>query len=99
MLEPEKAHPTGEFIIVAKFGGHVLHHLASRLANVIRYRGRQTKNLYPYLSFYNCCTVLCTVSGFSSSLLKVLFVVKYAYKLFFLDSNFRGVSHFWVIPT
>ena len=28
--EPEKAHPTGEFIIVAKFGGHVLRHLASR---------------------------------------------------------------------
>ena len=30
--EPEKAHPTGEFVIVAKFGGHVLHHFASRLA-------------------------------------------------------------------
>jgi len=29
-LEPEKAHPTGEFIVVAKFGGHVLRHLASR---------------------------------------------------------------------
>jgi len=37
--EPENAHPTGEFVIVAKFGGHVLHHLASRLANVIRERG------------------------------------------------------------
>ena len=36
-LEPEKVHPTGEFVIVAKFGGYVLHHLAScRLANVIR---------------------------------------------------------------
>jgi len=22
-LEPQKAHPTGEFVIVAKFGGHV----------------------------------------------------------------------------
>jgi len=31
-LEPQKAHPTGEFIISAKFGGNVLHHLASRLA-------------------------------------------------------------------
>jgi len=43
--EPQKAHLTGEFVIVAKFGGHALHHLASRLANVIRQGGRQTKNL------------------------------------------------------
>ena len=40
-MEPEKAHPTGEFVIVAKFGGHVLHHLASRLANVIGQGGRE----------------------------------------------------------
>jgi len=39
-LEPEKAHPTGEFVIVAKFGAHVLRHLASRLVNVIREGGR-----------------------------------------------------------
>jgi len=26
--EPQKAHLTGEFVIVAKFGGHVLRHLA-----------------------------------------------------------------------
>jgi len=37
--EPQKAHLTGEFVIVAKFGGHVLHHLASGLANVIRQGG------------------------------------------------------------
>ena len=37
----EKAHPTGEFIILAKFGGHVLRHLASKLASVIREGGRQ----------------------------------------------------------
>ena len=43
--EPQKAHLTGEFIIVAKFGGHALRHLATRLANVIRQGGRQTKNL------------------------------------------------------
>jgi len=36
---------TGEFVIVAKFGGHALRHLASRLANVIRQGGRQTNNL------------------------------------------------------
>ena len=33
--EPQKVHLTGEFIIVAKYSGHALHHLASRLANVI----------------------------------------------------------------
>jgi len=29
-LEPQKAHFTGEFVIVAKFGGHALCHLGSR---------------------------------------------------------------------
>ena len=38
--EPQKAHPTGEFVIVEKFGGHVLRHLTSRLVNVIRQEGR-----------------------------------------------------------
>jgi len=67
--EPQKAHPTGEFVIVAKFGGHVLHHLASGLVNVIREAGRQTKNYFfkkSVLSFYNYCYVLCTISGFSN---------------------------------
>ena len=40
LSEPQKAHLTGEFVIVEKFGGHVLRHLASRLANVIRQAGR-----------------------------------------------------------
>jgi len=39
--EPEKAHPTGEFIIMAKFGDHVLRRLASSLSNVIKQGGRQ----------------------------------------------------------
>jgi len=43
--EPQKAHLTGEFVIVEKLGGHALHHLSSRLANVIRQGERQTKNL------------------------------------------------------
>jgi len=54
---------------VAKFGCHVLHHLATRLANVIREGGRQTENLFffnVYLSLYDFCTVLCTMSGFST---------------------------------
>jgi len=41
--ESQKAHLTGDFVIVEKFGGHALRHLASRLANVIRQGGRQTK--------------------------------------------------------
>jgi len=49
--EPQKAHLTGEFVIVAKFGGHVLHHLASRLVNVVRQGGRQTKNLVLVILF------------------------------------------------
>ena len=40
LFGPEKVHLTGEFIIVARFGGHALHRLASRLANVIREGGR-----------------------------------------------------------
>ena len=40
-LELEKAHSIGEFVIVAKFGGHLLHHLVSSLSNVIRQVGRQ----------------------------------------------------------
>jgi len=39
-LEPQKVHLTSEFVIVAKFGGHALHDLASRLVNVIREGGR-----------------------------------------------------------
>jgi len=39
--EPQKVHLTGEFVIVAKFGGHALRHLASSLANVIRQGGKQ----------------------------------------------------------
>ena len=39
--EPQKAHLTSEFVIVAKFGGHALRYLASRLGNVVRQGGRQ----------------------------------------------------------
>ena len=70
LSKPQKAHSTGEFVIVAKFSGHVLHHLASRLVNVIREGQRREESrlkklvlviLKPYLSFYNCCNVLCTM--------------------------------------
>ena len=38
---PEKAHPMCEFVIAAKFSGHVLRRLASSLSNVIWQAGRQ----------------------------------------------------------
>ena len=50
--EPQKAHLTGEFVIVAKFGGHALRRLASRLANVIRQEGREG-NLVLVIFFKN----------------------------------------------
>ena len=40
-MKPEKVHPTGEFVIMEKFGGHVLRHLAARLENVMREGGRE----------------------------------------------------------
>ena len=43
--ETQKAHLTGEFGIVAKFGGHALRHLASRLVNVIQQGGREEGRL------------------------------------------------------
>jgi len=54
--EPQKAHLTGELVIVAKFGGHALRRLASRLAKVVRQKGgreggRQTKNLVLVIFF------------------------------------------------
>jgi len=82
LSEPQKAHLTGEFVIVGKFGGHALRCLASRLANVVRQGGRQTKNLVlaiffknPYLSFNNCCIILCTISGFIVTSKQVLFIL------------------------
>jgi len=36
LVRTSKGTSTGEIVIVAKLGGHVLCHLASRLANVIR---------------------------------------------------------------
>jgi len=49
LSEPQKAHLTGGFVIVAKFGGHALCHLASRLANVVRQGGRQKLVLVIFL--------------------------------------------------
>ena len=44
-------------------------HLVSRLVNVIRQGGREGGRLKTsifFKSFYNCCTILCTMSGFSN---------------------------------
>ena len=51
-MESQKAYPTGEFIIVAKFGGHALRHLASRLANVIRQGGRKVDKKPSFSKFF-----------------------------------------------
>ena len=40
--EPQKAYHTGEFVIVAYNGGHVLLRLASRLATVVSQAARQS---------------------------------------------------------
>ena len=42
--ESQKAHATGELVIVAKNDGHMMYCLASSLAAVVRLAGRQTKN-------------------------------------------------------
>ena len=42
-IEPEMAYYSGDFLIVAKFGDHVLRHLASILSNVIRKVGSKRK--------------------------------------------------------
>ena len=67
--EPEKAHSTGDFVIVAKFGDHVLCCLASSLSNVIRQVGRQADEnsslgnflRIQYLAFGNYLVVLNTI--------------------------------------
>jgi len=56
--EPQKAHLTGEFVIVAKFGGHALHHLASRLANTIREEGREADYKPSFRDFFKKKSVL-----------------------------------------
>ena len=74
-MEPEKAHPTGEFVIVAKFGDRVLRRLASSLSNVIRQAGRQAnKNSslgdffrIQYLAFGYYLVVLNAIFGFGSA--------------------------------
>ena len=66
-MEPEKAHPTGEFVIVAKFSDHVLRRLASSLSNV----GRQTKIpaffTIQYLAFGYYFVVLNAIFGYVSA--------------------------------
>jgi len=65
-LEPQKAHLTGEFVIVAKFGGHTLCRLASRLVNVIRQGGRQIFFLKSFKLLQMLHSFMHTISGFSN---------------------------------
>jgi len=49
--EPQKAHLTGEFVIVEKFGDHTLRRLGSRLANVIRQGGKEADEKPSFSNF------------------------------------------------
>ena len=58
-LEPEKAHSTSGFAIVAKFGDHVLSRLAFSLSNVIRQVDENSSFLrIQYLAFGSYLVVL-----------------------------------------
>ena len=99
-LEPEKAHSTGELVIVAKFGDNVLHRLASSLSNMITQVGRQAdenSNLgdvfrIQFLAFGNYL-VLNTSHIFVPRLFheRAFLCIRY---LFFIGSSFRGMHHF-----
>ena len=52
LSEPQKAHPTSEFVILAKYGGHALHHLASRFMNVIRQGGSKADQNPSFSDFF-----------------------------------------------
>jgi len=72
-MREENLHAGGKWETMNFLGVALASRLAYRLSNVVRQAGRQTKNLVlaiffknPYLSFYSCCIVLCTISGFSN---------------------------------
>ena len=44
LLEPKKAHPTCELVIVLKYGGHALHGLAYKCGQEKKQIGSQTKH-------------------------------------------------------
>ena len=50
LSNPQKAHPTSEFVIVSYYRDYRAHSLVRRLSNVIRQVGRQTKN--PVLAIF-----------------------------------------------
>jgi len=53
LSEPQKAHPTGEFVVVAKNGGCAPFYLSSRLATVVSEAVRRNFNFWRFLKkFY-----------------------------------------------
>ena len=68
--EPEKAHLTREFVIVAKFGDRVLRGLASSLSNVIRHAGRQADKNSSLGDFFR---IQCLAFGYSLVVLNAIF--------------------------
>ena len=82
LSEPKKTHPIDEFVIVAKFGGHVLRHLASRLVNMIRQAGRQTKNLV--------LVIFCKVHILSFYMFYALYLALVTLKRYFSSCKMGG---------
>jgi len=103
-----KRHIPGEFVIVAKFGDHALHCLASSLLNVIRQAGRQADKNFSlgdffriqYLAFGYYLVVFkrysaLVVPNYSVSM---LFFAYDILRMVFMGGSFRGACHFWVDP-
>ena len=74
--KPEKVHSTGEFVIVAKFGDHVLRCLASSVSNMIGQAGRLASKTSSLGDFFRIqylvtaafsCFKCYTVFGFGSA--------------------------------
>ena len=104
--EPEKAHPMSEFVIVAKFGGHVLRRLASSLLNMIRQAGRQ-KFQFRWLFWNSVFGIWLLFSGFKCYIrlwwcqnysVSMLFFAYDILRMVFMGGSLRGARHFLVDP-
>jgi len=86
-LEPEKAHSTGEFVIVEKFGDYVLRCLASCLLNVITQAGRRRQKFLTfriqYLAFGNYVVVSTLYSALVVPRLFCFLHVRYSQDAFY----------------
>ena len=101
--EPEKAHFTGKFILVANFGVHVLHRFASNLLNVIRQidigRWKFQFRWIQYLVFDNYLVGLNVIFDCGSAKAIILWVCfSSCNRVLFIGGSFRDVPHFMGDP-